>query len=78
MCILHGGKCMKMKNKEEVLETEKPNHLQCQHEEADTLLVFHINSISSHIMFLQERKAEALSAVGGRFKTYHGTAIHHH
>ena len=33
---------MKMRNKEEVLEIEEPQHLQCQHEEADTLLAFHI------------------------------------
>ncbi len=34
--------------------------------------------IGLHIMFLQERKGEALSAVGGRSGTYHGTAIPHH
>ena len=35
---------LKMSNNEQVLETERPNHLQCQHEEADTLLAFHANS----------------------------------
>jgi len=45
--ISHGGTCMKMESKEEVLEIEEPNHLQCQHEEADTLLAFHTSSISS-------------------------------
>ena len=27
--ISHGGTCMKMRNKEEVLEIEEPQHLQC-------------------------------------------------
>ena len=39
--------CMKMRNKEDVVEIEEPNHLQCQHEEADALLAFHANTISS-------------------------------
>ena len=30
-----------------MLEIEEPNHLQCQHEEADTLLALHANRISS-------------------------------
>jgi len=38
---------MQMKNKEEVLEIEEPNHLQCQHKETDHLLAFHTKSISS-------------------------------
>ena len=42
--ISHGGTCMEMRNKEEVLEIEGP---QCQHEEADTLLAFHANNISN-------------------------------
>ena len=36
-----------MEYKEEVFEIEEPNHLQCQHEEADTLLAFHEKNISS-------------------------------
>ena len=32
---------MKMRNKEEVVEIEEPNHIQCQHEEADVLLWEH-------------------------------------
>ena len=46
MYISYGGTCMKMENKEEVLDIEEPNHLQHQHE-ADTLLAFHTSSISS-------------------------------
>ena len=30
-----------------MLEIEEPQHLQCQHEEADTLLALHANNISS-------------------------------
>ena len=48
--ISHGGMyvctCMKMENKE-MLDIEKKNHLQSQHEEADTLLAFQTSSISS-------------------------------
>ena len=45
--ISHSGTCMKMENKEAVLEIEEPSHLQCQHEEADTFLAFYTSSISS-------------------------------
>ena len=45
--ISHSGTCMKMRHKEEVLEIEGAQHLQCQHEEADTLLAFHANNISN-------------------------------
>lgn len=58
--ISHGGTCMKMKNKEEVLETEKPSHLQCQHEEADTLLAFHTNSISSGTILVRSTDTDVL------------------
>ena len=51
---------MKMKNKEELLETEKPNHLQCQHEEADTLLAFHTNSISSGTILVRSTDTDVL------------------
>ena len=44
--VSHGGTCMKMKNEDELLQIEEPNHLQCRHEEADTLLAFHANNIS--------------------------------
>ncbi len=60
MYISHGGTCMKMKNKEELLETEKPNHLQCQHEEADTLLAFHTNSISSGTILVRSTDTDVL------------------
>ena len=45
MYISYGDTCMNMSNKEEVLGIEGPQHLQCQHEEADTLLAFHANNI---------------------------------
>ena len=58
--ISHDGTCMKMKNKEDVLETEKPSHLQCKHEEADTLLAFHINSISSGTIIVRSTDKDVL------------------
>ena len=46
--VSHGGVCMEMKNNEDdVLQIEEPNHLQCRHEEADTLIAFHANNIST-------------------------------
>ena len=39
---------MEMKNnKDNVLQIEEPNHLHCRHEEADTLIAFHANNIST-------------------------------
>ena len=58
--ISHGGTCMKMSNNEQVLETERPNHLQCQHEEADTLLAFHANSISSGTIMVRSTDTDVL------------------
>ena len=42
------------------LETEKPYHLQCQHEEADTLLAFHANSISSGTILVRSTVTDVL------------------
>ena len=56
--ISHGGTCMKMSNNEQVLETERPNHLQC--EEADTLLAFHANSISSGTIMVRSTDTDVL------------------
>ena len=58
--ISHGGTCMKMSNHEQGLETEKPYHLQCQHEEADTLLTFHANSISSGTILVRSSDTDVL------------------
>ena len=41
------------------LETEKPYHLQCQYEEADTLLAFHANSISSETILVRSTDTRA-------------------
>ncbi len=73
-CIFHMVvHAMKMKNKEELLETEKPNHLQCQHEEADTLLAFHTNSISSGTILVRSTDTDVLIillGLAGRSGTY--------
>ena len=58
--ISHGGICMKMRNKEEVLEIEGPQHLQCQHEEADTLLAFHANNISNGNILVSSSDTDVL------------------
>ena len=59
--ISHGGTCMKMSNNEQGLETEKPYHLQCQHEEADTIvLAFHANSISSGAILVRSTDTDVL------------------
>jgi len=49
-----------MKNREGVLETEKPSHLQCKHEEADTLLAFHISSIFSGNILVMSTDTDVL------------------
>ena len=51
---------MKMRNNEKVLETERPNHLQCQHEETDTLFAFHANSISSGTIMVRSIDTDVL------------------
>ena len=51
---------MKMRNKEEVLVIEEPNQLQCQHEEADKLLAFHANRISSGNILVRSTDTDVL------------------
>ena len=51
---------MKMSNNEQVLGTERPSHLQCQHEEADILLAFHANSISSGTIMVRSTDTDVL------------------
>ena len=51
---------MKMRNNEEVLEIEGPQHLQCQHEEADTLLAFHANNISNRNILVSSSNTDVL------------------
>ena len=58
--ISHGGTCMKMRHKEEVLEIEGLQHLQCQHEEADTLLAFHANNISNGNILVSSSDTDVL------------------
>lgn len=52
---------MKMiNNAEGVLSTGTPIHLQCQHEEADTLIAFHANSISSGNILVRSTDTDVL------------------
>ena len=51
---------MKMRNKEEVLEIEEPQHLQCQHEEGDTLLAFRANNISNRNILVSSSDTDVL------------------
>ena len=51
---------MKMRHKEEVLKIEGPQHLQCQHEEADTLLAFHANNISNGNILVSSSDTDVL------------------
>ena len=43
--ISHGGNCIKIKYTENVLEVDRPSNLQSSHEEADTLIAFHVKNI---------------------------------
>ena len=53
--------CMRMKNNDDdLLQVEEPNHLQCQHEEADTLVAFHANSISSGNVLVRSTDMDVL------------------
>ena len=43
-----------------MLEIEEPQHLQCQHEEADTLIAFHANNISSENILVSSSDTDVL------------------
>ena len=59
--VSHGGKCIEMKNnEEELLQIEEPDYLQGQHEEADTLIAFHANSISTGIIHVRSTDTDVL------------------
>ena len=48
-----------------MLEIEVPQHLQCQHEEADTLLAFHANNISSGNILVSSSDTDVLIILFG-------------
>jgi hypothetical protein len=59
--VSHGGKCIEMKSNDDgLLQTEEPNHLQCQHEEADTLIAFHTKSISTGNILVRSTDTDVL------------------
>ena len=58
--VSHGGMCMRMRNSDDQLQIEQPMHLQCQHEEADTLIAFHANSISSGTVLVRSTDTDVL------------------
>ena len=43
--ISHGGNCIKIRYTENVLEVYRPSNLQSTHEEADTLIAFHVKNM---------------------------------
>ena len=52
---------MRMKNNDDdLLQVEEPTHLQCRHEEADTLIAFHANSISSGNILVRSTDTDVL------------------
>ena len=71
--ISHGGTCMKMENKEAVLQIKETSHLQCQHEEADTLFAFHTSRISSGTILVRSTDTDVfiiLLGLSGRSERF--------
>jgi hypothetical protein len=57
--VSHGGVCAKMENNEDdQLLIEEPYHLQSRHEEADTLIAFHANSITTGNILVRSTDTE--------------------
>ena len=50
--VSHGGKCFeyKVNSHNNILETTEPVYLQCQHEEADTLIAFHVKAVTGNVL----------------------------
>ena len=74
--VSHGGMCMRMKNNDDdLLQVEEPNHLQCRHEEADTLIAFHANSSSSSNILERSTDTDVLIILLGLSRRSEGINI---
>ena len=74
--VSHGGMCMRMKNNDDdLLQVEEPNHLQCWHEEAKTLIAFHANSISSGNILVRSTDTDVLIILLGLSGRSEGISI---
>ena len=62
--VSHGGKCSKfMFTETEVgsqIQVDEPSHLQAQHEEADTLIAFHVRRIHSVTIMVRSTDTDVL------------------
>lgn len=69
--ISHGGKCIKLKNDEHnILQVTKPNHLQAEHEEADTLIAFHVSHILEGNIIVRSSDTDVLVILLGLLGRY--------
>ena len=52
LVVSHGGRCITytFNATENIMKVEHPPHLQGIHEEADTLIAFHVNHVKGHIL----------------------------
>ena len=52
LVVSHGGRCVTytFNATENIMKVEHPPHLQGIHEEADTLITFHVNHVKGHIL----------------------------
>ncbi|CAM1331032.1 Uncharacterised protein g10458 [Pycnogonum litorale] len=67
--VSHGGRCIQMKIEDGLLRIDEPGHLQGRHEEADTLIAFHVNSVSSGNVLVRSTDTDVLIiliAIAGR------------
>lgn len=67
---------MEMKNNgDNQLQIDLPSHLQCSHEEADTLIAFHANSISTGNIMIRSSDTDVLIILLGLCGRSEGTSI---
>ena len=62
MFVSHGGKCVRLSFNEVdgKMSVQYPDHLQGNHEEADTLLAFHASSVSSGNLVVRASDTDVL------------------
>ena len=67
---------MQMKNNDDgLLQVQEPEHLESHHEEADTLIAFHSNSISSGNVLVRSTDTDVLIILLGLSGRSEGTSI---
>ena len=60
ICVSHGGTCIKLKNTSGELNVTRPEELEGQHEEGDTLIAFHTSKFDAGTVMVRSSDTDVV------------------